>query len=410
MRATFPLGLVLALAASACVTPIYLNEADLARDAKTVVHEERFTLFSPYEATATTSYADSVRNEVELVSRLIPDAGSKPVRLYLVPIGDEASDPHELWRGPAREGVLGMASEGEFAFIYVRASVGSSAVREHAAYIGGGSLRHELTHLYAHRSGLFLAPWFEEGLALEVESMCVAGGELRAHPLPPHLLLARQSAGPGSLAKLLAWRREFDITDAERELRYVWAQALLRYLLEAETRPGFVDRARAIMNLGEAAIQAQEAAWLDWLANLDALERIRRGARSTIESERTVSIGEMPILAAAGASELLTRAADELALEMLADPACVHSAAMFLLFFRASALTEADIAQLVRSDDPALILVAQALRVKRQEPVDLELAQSAWDRVPEQQRSGLFVPKLLVLGPSESSNPAPAAR
>jgi hypothetical protein len=154
------------------------------------------------------------------------------------------------------------------------------------------------------------------------------------------------------------------------------------------------------MKLDPAALLAQEPAWLAWLAELDALARIRAGARSASKSVRARSIGVMPTLAESGAKELFTRAADELAMEMLVDPACTEPAATFLIFFRARELKADDLERLGRSTDPAAILTAQALHSRRKEPVDLEQARSALQHVPQEDRSRFTLLMTLLFGSS----------
>jgi hypothetical protein len=76
----------------------------------------------------------------------------------------------------------------------------------------------------------------------------------------------------------------------------------------------------------------------------------------------------------------------------------MRSAAAFLLFFRAKALRPEDVELLSRSDDPAAILTAQALRARRKEPVDLECARAAWRRLPEGDRARCAVLETLLPG------------
>ena len=383
------LAAILCLFAAACRSPFPCpSEDELRRDAQSVVHDPRFTLYSPYDESATAQYAAAVGAELELVQTLIPDASTRAVRLYLAPI--EAPKDLQAWETPANESLKGAATEGEYAFVYVPSRPRTSALAR-ATFLRGGTLRHELAHLLAHRAGLAGAPWFNEGLALEVESMREDGGELHAHPFPIYVHAARRTAKPGALAELLRWSYGDDLTVAERSLRYVWAQALFRFLAEEQPSQAFVDRARAVHGLAGDALREREAAWLAWLGKLDALERIRAGASSTSALERALCVGVLPSLAESRVPELFTRAADELALEKLGDPACFEPASTFLCFFRAKELRAQDLETLERSSDPALQLVAQALHARRKEPVDLDRARAAWGQVPEPERTRLSV-------------------
>jgi hypothetical protein len=394
------LGVAACLAlAGACRSSLSIpSESELRRTTRSVVNEPTFSLFSPYDEASTARYADSVRGEIEIVRRLIPSGGAKPVRIYFAPIEDDSGRALPPWQTPSHRSLKGAAMEGEYAFVYVPVRIETSSALLRAVFMRGGTLRHELAHLYAARVGLARAPWFDEGLAEEVEAACESEGEVELHPFPPNLLHARAWATPGSLALLFAWQTSEELPPEDLSRRYVWAQALFRFLCEQRTEERFEARARAVMELGEKEILAREPEWLAWLAHLDALECIRAGAKSSSASERARCIGVMPELAQNGARELFTREADELALDMLVDPACMPSAARFLLYFRARALRTEDVEHLSLSADPAVILTAQALRARRKEPVDLECARAAWRRLPESDRARCAVFEALLPG------------
>jgi hypothetical protein len=391
-----PLALCL-FSAAACRSSLpHPSEAELAREVRSVVHEPGFTLYSPYDSAASAAFADSLRAELRLVRALIPDASTSALRLYLAPL--EGQGDLQAWETPSNHSLKGAATEGEYAFVYVPAGLASSSALERATLMRGGTLRHELTHLCANRAGIAGAPWFNEGLALEVESMRESGGVLHAHPFPPHLQFARTTAKPGALAELLHWSYADSLNESERSLRYVWAQALFRFLAEQQPGQDFFERARGVHGLAEAALREREPAWLEWLGKLDALERIRAGADSSSDEERAVCVGAMPSLAESRVPELLTRAADEFALEKLGDPGCSDAAATFLLFFRSDALRADDLERLEQSNVPARVLTAQALHARRKEPFELELARAVWSRVPESERGGLSVIATLIPG------------
>lgn len=401
MRRLLAIGIC--LVGASCPSVSYLNEAELARDAKTVVHEPEFTLFSPYDDRATADYAETVRAELALVRTLLPERGSTPVRLYLVPIDAEPGHEDEYWRHPAQDGLKGMAREGDCAFVYVTANTAGVSSLVRAGLMRGDTVRHELTHLCAHRAGLHVAPWFEEGIALEVQSMRAIGDRLIPHPFPPHLVMAREKARPGVVSQLWRWRREEDLSSAELSQRYVMSQALVRFLIEDAPGVAFEARARAIMQLDEATIVAREAEFLDWLAKLDALERIRLVAQQGSVEERAECVGVMPILAASGVAELKTRVADEFALELLRRPECLNSASTFLLFFRARDLRADDLAELERSGRPPLVLTAIALHARRGEPTDTALARTAWAEASASERDNMTAQQILIPGLREVS-------
>jgi hypothetical protein len=373
-------------------------EAALQGDAKNVVRRDAFTLFSPYDAAATADYASVVDAQTSLVRPVFDDPGTPAVNLYLVPLPDDAEAPDpEPWLGPSRDGWAGAASPTGFAFIYVRRSARGSAAAMQAT-LSARALRHELAHVYARRAGLSRAAWFNEGLAREVELMREEGAKLQPHVFPPALIAARESASAGTVQELLQWKLDDGASLEVRALRYDEAQSLFRFLVARQADGDWLQRARVVLALPDAQIVALEPEWLSWLASLDALEAIRRGVRSTSAGERDMCASLLPILAEQGARELCTHAADELALELVSGRMTSSSAATFLLFFRARALTEEEVAGLSASSDPTLCQTGLALRARRGEPFDLQRAQAAWDGVQQPDRTYLVVQRNLIPG------------
>ncbi|MFN0059848.1 MAG: hypothetical protein ACKVX7_15425 [Planctomycetota bacterium] len=377
-------------------------ETTLQANARTILREANFVLYSPYDEAPTRDYADVVREESSLTKELFADTDATPVRIYLVSVDDESKVEREPWEHAASGGFEGGAFATGFAFIFVSARAAAGSMFVQAAY-SSQNLRHELAHLYARRAGLVRATWFHEGLAREVEHMRTEGAELRAHPFPPTLIDARRTAGVGSVAELLRWTRDSAPLAADRTRLYNHAQALFRFLrARAEDRAvgsRFHEQSRAVLALDDSSILALEAEWLRWLASLDALAAIRAGVWSATRDERAEFASLLPRLAERGAAELATPAADELALVLLGDAACEQEAASFLVFFRSAALTEADVARLCEAREPARALTGFALRARRKEPFDLERARAIWDAVPESDRDryamqSAMIPKL----------------
>lgn len=367
-------------------------EAHLRAKSQTTVREETFTLGSPYSEAQTALHAEVVRSENALVRRLFAADDAPPVRLYLVPT---EADPELLeFEGPSVNGLAGGAFDAGFGFVYVRDSGGTPSIV--AAYAGRSTLRHELAHLYARRAGLHRAPWFDEGLALEVESMDEIDGTLEREPFPRALVHARAAYRDGVLDELLEWRRHDGKSSEERAALYIQAHALMRYLTDRAGAGDVLQAAFAVRSLSDDEIRSREHDWESWLRGLDALETIAGGVRHGTAEQRAEYASRLPILAEQGAAELATRQADALALELLDDPACARSAATFLLYFRARALPESDVAALCGSDDPVHGLVGQALRVRRGQPLDLEAARSAWSRLLEEERRSWAVLRGLI--------------
>ncbi len=402
-------SLSLALAALGCGavrTPGALDPAALEREfraqTRTVVLDEALDLRSPYGEDATAPYLEVVRTEARLVRELLDVPSAPPIRFTLAALdGTGAELPP--WVRAGRDGVAGAHwsarrdgsdSQG-FAFVYVPADESQARMRATLAHT---LIRHELVHAYADRNGLDGPTWFAEALANEIEGMSVRGDRLATQVFPSELIRARDSAGPGSVARLLDWRHTDDITAAERARRYAEAQALLRFLLERAPGTGLVERARAVRALQPEAVAACEPEWLDWLAGLDALAAVRSAVRTGSAEERVEAAHALGDLLSAGAAELASREADELALELLADPAASQKAFVFLCFFRARALTEADLAGLGSASDPALRLTAHALRAKRSESVDLADARAALARLSEDERASVLLQTRMIPG------------
>ncbi len=357
--------------------------------AQTVKHLDGITLYSPYGDEGTKPFAGAVVDQSALVRPLFADAGQPPVRFYLVPAPkDDDGAPKEIWAQPDHGGVLGTAHREGFVCVYVRAEADPQDARIHAVF-AASTIRHELAHAHARRAGLERAPWFNEGLALEVEGMRASPDGLVLHPFPAALIGARQSAEPGTVRELLGWVNTGASSIELRRRRYCESEALFRFLFDHAGEATWIAGARAVHDLDDASIVALEPAWLAWLGRQNALEAVRAGTRSSKASERAEAASWMPGLAERGASELSTRAADELALELLSDPSTWDPAATFLFFFRAHELTEADLADLCRSSEPARSLTGLALRRRRGERVDPKQAYVEWTKVPAADRPRL---------------------
>ncbi len=393
-------GIVIALTvlASACRAPEPTPqeiETELQSRSRSIVREATFTLYSPYDEPTSAEYASVVRAQENLVRRLFEDAGAPPVRVYLVPTATDAGQ--EDWTEVSREGFGAGAFKEGFVFVYVRAEADPASAMMRAS-LSERTLRHELAHVHARRAWPTRASWFQEGLAREIERMPVAEGTLRTSLFPVGLIEARSWARPGSVHELLDWEVWDDLPMAERALRYDASQALFRFLVERQAEGSWMQRVRAVGAMSDEQVAALDAAWLAWLRDLDALERIRAGVSSSSPKERGQSASLLPILAERGARELFRPEADQLALDLLADPATASAASTFLLYFRARDLGETDVASLCASDDPVRCLTGTALRARRGEPFDLARAQAAWSPLSKRERDELVAQKSLIPG------------
>ncbi len=406
MRSTLA-SLALALSLSACASHAPTRpaeiEAYLQKHSVTVVRDELLTLYSPYDADVTREYELVLHDEARRASELFGQNGAPPVRIYLIAVADD--DPRQLDE-PLRPGVLGStkatAVGADFAVVYVPRETSTDKARLLAG-MNSDTLRHELAHLGSQRAGVVRGEerWFHEGLAQEVAAGDADGVRLDLELFPRALLDARRMAATGAIDELLTWRAGDALASETSVRRYALSHALFRFLFErANGADGasFVERTRELCALDASALRALEPEWLAWLSKLDALEAVRRGTQSSSAEERGRAASRLPSLAEAGAPELRTRAADELALALLGEPSTRAGAATFLCYFRERALTDEDLRALETSSDAARRVTACALRARRGERVDLARARASWDALEDADRSALSVAAALIRG------------
>jgi len=374
-----------------------------------VVEEPGFILRSPYGDEATRPYAAVVRREVDRVRECFGDSSAAPVRIYLVPVsGSEAPKPDEFWRHASQGGLEGGAFPSGFAFVWVRPDADPSRAMLEAE-MGSSQLRHELAHLFTRRAGLAGRPWFNEGVAQQVEHSQILDGEARWHPFPETLVSARAAFAPGDVARLLAWSLAADgLTGEGRALRYAQAEALLRFLLERSSGTDFVARLREVHALDEKNIAALEPEWGAWLQAQNALAVVCRELASPSPERRYQAAALLPVLAENGACELFSEAADTLALAALRDEQTFGSAATFLVFFRARSLSGGALAELGASRDPREVLLAAALHAQRGESFDLDRARTIWNELDSRSRASCSAPASVIPGLRDRKSSAPA--
>ncbi|HEX6883388.1 MAG TPA: hypothetical protein VF530_08400 [Planctomycetota bacterium] len=351
-------------------------EAELRRDVRTVLEGELVTLHSPYGEVESRDYLGVTEREAGLVRARLDAPREPKVRTYLAP----TTPPQEIWEAPHHDDVAGWASDG-FLTLYVSSTPGLAALR---AEFQDDTLRHELAHVYARRLGWSRERWFNEGLACVVEETVVRAGVLQELPVSERVIQARAEARAGSLATLLAWAPGQRLSLEEQGERYAQAEALVRFLLARAPGASWPERVAWVHERTQAQVQELEPQWLAWLAELDTVAALR--AHAVDAAGRLEAASLLAPLLEAGAQELATRAGDELALELLTDPACTSGAISFLLFFRAEALTEPDLEALERAQNPVLRLVAGALRTRRGEPVDRAGLSALWNALTESER------------------------
>lgn len=390
--------LLLVLGVGGCApppNPLEEFEAASQRDARSRLEGPGYVLYSPLDADQSASYARVLGEEIALVSALVEAPAGPSIRAYLVPLpADVQEDRADILAEvlPSAGGYQAGASARGVFFVYVRpASPEIGAVVR--AEFARATIRHELVHVLSRRVGLPGASWFQEGLAEEVASMRVVGGELVAHPYPAELVVARRAMQPGALEDLLGWRLHDGRPLADRQRCYARSLAWLRFLLERQPETALLGKLQAIAAQQPESLLRLEPEWTAWLARQDPLAAIRSRVGTAGGAE---AAGWLPTLAAAGAPELATRAADELALQLLADAHTVEPASRFLLMFRAAELRAEDLRALAAAGDPVRELCALALHARRGEAIDRGRAGTVWTMLPAEQRDRLRLLGLML--------------
>jgi len=268
------------LALAACTAPDALVRFDeLARTgpARTIVLEQDFSLYSPYDLHATREYVSLIAAQKAEVFALLGVESPAPIVVHLretegigtsiTVIGNQMR-VDELTMEP-HDGVLGWAGEELVVRVApaqkIRLEDGREITGLLAASMYGNTLRHELVHFAARQAGLPREPWLNEGLAHALEWIPIDAGRFVLAPVPPCLSAAASLApGPGVLDPLFAWQQAYPATDSDREARML-GLALVVFLLEREPAP-LREGLRRVAALEREQLLALEPAWLAWLA------------------------------------------------------------------------------------------------------------------------------------------------
>lgn len=343
-------------------------EAALGARAGLRIERDAYVLRSPWNQADSEAYAGVIDEEL---ARVHAAFGGEPMsgrRIYLVNLADPNPSGDAPWRGAARDGFEGGAFESGFAFVYVRDDVPAAIQAE----LRRNVLRHELAHLWLRSHRIVGGSWLHEGVARHVEHMTQAPeavGGLEPAPFPTAWVAARRATRPGDLAQLIDWRLHDETDAARRALRYDQAESAVRFLLEFEPGASLGERVESLSRRGREEWLAREPQWIERLRASDALATIAAGLADPDASRRRRAAASLSILAEAGAEELATPAADELALRAAVEAETFDSAATFLCFFRARELAVERIGTLEASGLARERLLARALRSRRGESI-----------------------------------------
>lgn len=346
-------------------------EAALAALASVRIERDAYVLHSPLSQADSEAYARVIDEELARVHAAFGGEPMSARRIYLVELNGARSAGDAPWRSASRDGFEGGAFESGFAFVYVRDDVSPSFQAE----LGRGTLRHELAHLWLRSHGIAGGAWLHEGVARHVEHMAPAPGAfggLQAIPFPSAWIAARRATTSGDLAALIDWRLHEGSDAARRALRYDQAESAVRFLLEFEPGATLGERVASLSRRGREEWLVKEAEWIARLRDSDARSTIAAGLADSDASQRRQAAAALPRLAEAGADELATPEADDLARQALLDGETFDSAATFLCFFRARELAVDHLAALEASGLARERLLARALRSRRGESISRE--------------------------------------
>jgi len=251
--------------------------------ARTIVLEPDFSLYSPYDAVLTRPYVELVREQDRLLGALFQVQPPKPWVVVLIAsedLGvrfDVTGDQLTLGdvRRRTRSGIGGFSSS-RTAYVYVAKP--SLVERPGQAPLTGvlapetytKTVRHELAHLYAALVEIDGPPWLEEGFAHLLESVPVVEGRLhiqdasrsleRARRVPPDLR---------DLQRTLELREDLHALAAGAPHPFpqgrVLAQAFVHFMLVRLPASDWVAELRRIRATPAAELLTLEPEWRRWI-------------------------------------------------------------------------------------------------------------------------------------------------
>lgn len=274
-----------ALLGAACAATVEIEELDSlirSSEARTILLEPGFSLYSPFAHVPTRDYLALVEEERGLVARLFGPGSLDGVVVWLVPVeglqpGVTIEDDAIRFgpRSAPAPRVLGI-SGGRTVVVRVEPpstleiSDGRRIEGNWAAETYREVLRHELAHVAAHAAGIDGETWLDEGLAHAVELARVEGGELvvdaRAAPIAGAADVPR---GQRALAPVLDYAEDLATIERGGELAHPHGRQLATsffvHLLARRGEGSFAEKARAIAQMSRAELLAEEGEWQEAL-------------------------------------------------------------------------------------------------------------------------------------------------
>lgn len=274
------------VALTACTRHYSLREFDaLARtsQARTIVLEETFSLYSPFELPLTLEYVPIVAAQQTEVFALfgVESAAPIPVKLRAnagMGLDFRIEGDQFILNGISMEPHGGFLGQAGGNVVVIEVAPAQRSVRPdgtpHVTVMGASmyrdTIRHEFAHVATNLLGLPAGNWLGEGLAHAVEWLPLEDGRFVLEPVPERL---RQAASlPRELrdvASLLAWEQGLPPAQRDTEVR-VLAFSLVTFLLEQEPGPSFRARILEVARRSRAELLAAEPAWRIWLEALAA--------------------------------------------------------------------------------------------------------------------------------------------
>lgn len=257
-----------------------LRGRELALGARTIVHEERFSLYSPFSGVGTLAYRNLADEEVRRVSALFELEPADAIPIRLVPkqgmrgrvegvegrirVVDAGPHPIHGLSGWNRSGVVEVFVEPP---AYLTRKDGTRIEGQYDAESFRGTLRHELAHACASLSGLLRGEaWFDEGLAHFVEFSEADGALLRVEQRSSEEPRVRDLPRDERRLELALGLGEDTLGIASGDARpdvegRRVALGFFGFLYSRRPEPGFVARVRAIAAMSREELLAQEEPW-----------------------------------------------------------------------------------------------------------------------------------------------------
>ncbi len=291
MRPLLLCFLMLSIAAlGSCRSQASLGQLDpIGRptEARTVLHEDGITLYSPYELEPTRDFFALIQAERDAVFGLFHAQKNPPVLVVLeldegmgIELTGQAAERRVQGISLAPEGGrVGYSGED---MVVIRVA----PLRDLPAPEGGSiqgmlapetyrqTIRHELAHIISSRSSALRTDWLSEGIAHLVEWSAIEEGRPVLDPAPERLrALGGVPRDERPLRKMLGWKEGSGrATRADLEARLL-AFSFVAFFLEAERAGSLREGIVRLESLRDEDVLDLEPEWSSWLEGLAARGR-----------------------------------------------------------------------------------------------------------------------------------------